>query len=132
MNLNEYGKIISECWHDLTNHYKNIELDCFVIMPNHIHGIIKIVVAAFKPAKNREEGLPTPTQKNHALPEIIRGFKTFSARKINNLRNIQNVSVWQRNYYEHIVRSESDLNSIREYIFNNPMKWELDKLFIKN
>ena len=59
------------------------------------------------------------------IPEIIRGFKTFSARQINNIRSQKGVPLWQRNYYEHIIRNESDLNRIREYIVKNPQKWKL-------
>ncbi len=118
MLLNEYGGIVLDCWNDLPKHYKHIELDYFVIMPNHLHGIliIKDVGVGFKPV--------------HGLAEIIRGLKTFSARKINQLRNLKNISVWQRGYYEHIIRDEADLNDIQEYILNNPLKWEMDKLFM--
>lgn len=73
----------------------------------------------------------TPTKstaKRHGLPEIIRGFKTFSALLINQLRCITSVPVWQRNYYEHIIRYEESLQKIREYIINNPSSWQQDKL----
>lgn len=125
MQLNEFGKIVGRCWYDLSNHYKNMELDCFVIMPNHIHGIIKIVGAGFKPA-------PTDVDTNHGLPEIIRALKTFSARKINQIRKNPGMPVWQRNYYEHIIRGEDELNRIREYIINNPAQWDNDRNNLRN
>ena len=62
-----------------------------------------------------------------ALPEIIRAFKTFSARRVNELRETPGVPVWQRNYYEHVVRGETELNRILEYIANNPLQWEMDR-----
>ena len=117
MILNEYGRIVLSCWNDLPNHYSHVRLDAFQIMPNHVHGIIFIVGAGFKPA-------PTPT-KRHGLPEIVRGFKTFSARRINESRRTPGVSIWQRNYYDRIIRDD-ELNRIREYIIYNPLKWDLD------
>jgi REP element-mobilizing transposase RayT len=112
MSLNEYGQVTTTCWRDLPVHYPQIELDEFVIMPNHTHGIIVInhVGAGFKPAhvnpdktyqtpKIRAGLKPAPTLKSHGLPEIIRAFKTFSSKHINQIRNSPGVPVWQRNYY---------------------------------
>ncbi len=118
MILNEYGRIVLSCWNDLPNHYSHVRLDAFQIMPNHGHGIIFIVGAGLKPA-------PTPT-KRHGLPEIVRAFKTFSARRINESRRTPGESIWQRNYYDRIIRDEDELNRIREYIIYNPLKWDLD------
>ena len=119
--LNKYGLIVKTIWNDLPNHYNHIKLDEYVIMPNHIHGIVIInddVGAGFKPA---------PTIKRHGLPEIVRGFKTFSSRRINQYRNTPGQKLWQRNYYEHIIRNDDELNRIREYIINNLLKWETDR-----
>jgi putative transposase len=87
-------------------------------MPNHIHGIILIndVWAGLKPAHT----------KRYPLSEIVRAFKTFSARRINTARNAIGVPVWQRNYYEHIIRDNEELNIIREYINNNVINWNSD------
>jgi len=127
MVLNETGKIVEFTWMDLTQHNDNIELDEFIIMPNHIHGIIIIAGAGSKPAlKDKGAGLePAPTQ--HGLPEIVRQFKTFSARRINQINKTQDRHLWQRNYYEHIIRDQRDLERIREYIRNNPAKWAYDE-----
>ncbi|HKZ43239.1 MAG TPA: transposase, partial [Candidatus Hodarchaeales archaeon] len=65
------------------------------------------------------------------LSEIVRQLKTFSTRRINQMRNSPGVSVWQRNYYEHIIRSEPELHNIREYIVNNPLNWETDENYKK-
>jgi len=62
-----------------------------------------------------------------SLPTIIRGFKSAVTRSINNLRNVPGALVWQRNYYEHVIRDEPSLNRIREYIVNNQLSWELDR-----
>jgi len=124
MILNDLGKIAEKCWIDLPNHYMNCALDEFTIMPNHIHGIVVIdnelltnyVVTGFKPV----------TTKNHSLSEIIRGFKTFSSRCINEL-NLPLLFRWQRSFYDHIIRNEKSLEKIREYVVYNPLKWELDR-----
>ena len=119
MVLNECGQIVSECWRDLPNHYRNIKLDEAIIMPNHIHGIIIIennVGNGFKP-------FPT---KIHGLSEIMRGFKTFSSRKINNKITNNRRFHWQKSFYDHVIRNENELTFIREYILNNPKKWDLD------
>ena len=90
-----------------------------MVMPNHFHGIIVInnVGTGFK---------PVPTE--HGLSEIVRGFKTFSSRKINHLNPSLNFS-WQRSFYDHIIRTEKTLGKIREYITNNPLRWEFDRNF---
>ena len=125
MVLSACGKIIEKVWYHLTKHYQNIKLDKFVVMPNHMHGIVILmevddVGAGLKPA-------PTDLTKCYPLSEIVRAFKTFSSRHINELRKTQGVPVWQRNYHEHIVRNENELNRIREYIINNPLRWQFDR-----
>ena len=123
--LSRHGEIVKNVWCNLTNHYLNIKLDAFIVMPNHIHGIIvlidvDIVGAGLKPA-------PTDLTKYYPLSEIVRGFKTFSARHVNELRITPGIPVWQCNYHEHIVRNENELNRIREYIINNPLQWQFDR-----
>ena len=95
-------------------------------MPNHVHGTIvnqnnDTVGAGSEPA-------PTNDIKPiwQGLPEIIRQFKTFSARRINKKRHMKGYPVWQRNYYEHVIHGEKELCQIRKYILDNPYKWELD------
>ena len=125
---NTHGAIVFEAWHDLPNHYPNVTLDAFVVMPNHVHGIIMLVTndapvgAGFKPAPTTQPG-----PMGHGLSEIIRAFKTFSARRINAARKSPGLSVWQRNYYEHIIRNEKSLNRIRQYILDNPLRWAMDR-----
>jgi putative transposase len=234
MHLNEAGQIVVQTWQDLPNHVPNVQLDAFVVMPNHVHGIIIItdhaegIGAGLKPARTTmgpdsaadsgstagpgsvgagsvgagsvgagsvgagsepapttttapgsaagfgpttgsgpvgagptmgsgptaapgsttgsdpvgagSEPAPTepaptepaptepaPTRSSYGLPEIVRQFKTFSARRINELRGTPGTPVWQRNYYEHIIRNESSLNRIRQYIAENPARWDADQ-----
>ncbi len=120
MAVNRYGQVVSDGWDDLVNHYPHVALDSFVAMPNHIHGIIVLndeVWAGLKPAHT----------KRHPLSEIVRGFKTFSSRRINQIRNTPGLPVWQRNYYEHVIRSEDEMDGIRQYILDNPLKWPKDE-----
>ena len=123
MQLNELGEIVKKCWYELPNHYENVVLDEFVIMQNHVHGIVIIdndnVGAGLKPA-------PTKSVR-HGLPEIVRGFKTFSARHINEFRDTMGTPVWQRNYYERVMRNDAELRKIREYIIANPAMWGSDE-----
>ena len=124
MRLNDAGRIVLACWQDLANHYGHIELDEFVVMPNHIHGII--LLTGVSTADARAGLKPAPTRQQ-PLSEVVRGFKTFSARRINRLRDTPGQPVWQRNYYERIIRNEKMLDAVREYITNNPAKWAEDK-----
>lgn len=118
MLLNNLGNIVQSHWCRLEKHHSHIRLDEFVVMPNHFHGIIIIgenvcIDAAVEPKKG--------------IPEIIRGFKTFSARQINKIRHQSGIPLWQRNYYERIVRNKEELNHIQKYIVNNPRNWTRDR-----
>lgn len=124
MRLNGAGEIVESVWNGLPEHYPHVLLDAMVVMPNHVHAIIVLtpVEAGLKPA-------PTATTaKRHGVPEIVRAWKTFSARRINGTRRTPDATIWQHNYWEHIVRNVSEMDRIREYIKNNPAQWELDKL----
>jgi putative transposase len=140
MRPNEFGRIVQAAWRELPDHYQDVECDVFVVMPNHVHGIIILaeggaveesdVGAGLKPALANFRPAITPRadlKPAAPLTEIIRAFKTFSARRVNELRATPGVPVWQRNYYEHVVRGENELNGIREYIANNPVQWEMDR-----
>lgn len=124
---NGLGKAVTRCWLELTSHYEGIQLDAFVVMPNHVHGvIIKQDIVACAGAGLR----PAPTRvRDWPLSEAVRAFKSFSARRINALRNRPGAPLWQRNYYEHVIRNEADLREVREYLAGNPLRWELDELY---
>ena len=101
-------------WNDLPKHFPGLLLDAFVVMPNHVHGILFLTPTA--------SGAPP----RHRLGEIVRAFKAYSARRINARRNTPGCSVWQRNYHERIVRDEEELARIRRYIAENPAAWPSD------
>jgi REP element-mobilizing transposase RayT len=111
MRLNGLGCFVQRHWLSLPVHYANVKLDSFIVMPNHIHGIIRIADVATK-------GVP--------LSEIVRGFKTWTARRINERRGSTGTPLWQRDYYEHIIRDDADLRRIRQYIIENPANWKND------
>ncbi len=124
--------MVQQVWDALPKHYHNIQLDEFVIMPNHVHGIITII----KPCNhNVGAGFPRPQSmgaetaplRKITLGQMIGFFKYQSTKQINILQQTPGISVWQRNYYEHIIRNETDLNKIREYIFHNPLQWDWDQ-----
>jgi putative transposase len=120
MQLNSIGRITQKCWEDIPQHYAGIDNDIFVVMPNHVHGIILIQ------GENRRSGSkPAPTIV-HPLTEIVRAFKTFSSRGINEHRNSPGIRIWQHSYYEHIIRSEKEYREIAEYVMYNPAKWQND------
>ena len=126
MVLNKYGRIVKEEWIKTSDIRKNVELDVFTIMPNHFHGIL-VIIDKCRGTVHRAptlEQFAKPT--SGSIPTIIRYFKSAVTRHVNELRGMSNTPLWQRNYYEHVIRNEEDLNDIREYIVNNAMKWDLD------
>jgi putative transposase len=132
MRLSAEGEIVEETWLRLPDHYSNVEIDSCGVMPNHVHGVVILcgrVGAGFKPAPTScEESLPVEAVgRHHSLSEIVRGFKTFSARGINNLRGRRGAPVWQRGFYEHVLRDEEDLDRVRRYIEANPIRWAGDE-----
>jgi REP element-mobilizing transposase RayT len=126
MKLNEYCEIARKQWEWLSRQYQYVVLHSFIVMPNHIHGIVSIVdncrgTACRAPTEKL--GRPTP----RSLPTIIRSFKSAVTKRINALRGTPGARLWQRNYYEHIIRNEHDLNDIHQYILDNPVKWDMDE-----
>ena len=113
MYPNLCGQVVIGCWKNLSSYFPHIQLDEFVLMPNHWHGIIMI-------GEYKGNILPT-------LGTIIRNFKSISARKINQINQLSGTPIWQRNYYEQIIRDEVALQNIREYILMNPSRWESDR-----
>ncbi|MDP2661064.1 MAG: transposase [Dehalococcoidia bacterium] len=132
MRLNEYGAVVRACWHNLPVHFPYLTLDEMIVMPNHVHGILALGESAGSvSAHGVGAGLrPAPTvvaRKRHGLPEIVRALKSFSARRINTLRGTPGTRVWQRNYYERVMRNHRELEKVREYITTNVSRWALDR-----
>jgi REP element-mobilizing transposase RayT len=124
MIKNDAGKIVQQCWEDLPNHY-DCTLGEFVVMPNHIHGIVILGQEEQLSGDRVGAGLrPTPTV---GLPEIVRALKSFSARRINEQQRSPGRTIWQRGFYDHIIRDDESLGNITEYIRYNPIKWKEDR-----
>ena len=119
MVLNEFGDVVTNEWLRTPVVRPEITLDSFVVMPNHLHGIIVI-----HPGRGGSRTAPTTVESTKPLGRLIGAFKTTSTKRINMIRGTPGIALWQRNYYEHIVRGEFDLFRIRKYIAANPAKWE--------
>jgi REP element-mobilizing transposase RayT len=125
MRLSRVGTLVKSCWEEIPLHFSNVELDEYVIMPNHIHGLLIL----------RESTVGAeyiqPLQKTfqhvvpNSIPSIVRSFKAAVTRECRK-KNYQGFCL-QRNYYEHIIRDDNDLNNTGEYILNNPLKWSFDE-----
>jgi putative transposase len=129
--LNDFGKIVQSEWLQTARIRPYVVLDEYVVMPNHFHGILII----------QNDGIPdvgatrrvAPTQRRRSGPapaslgSTISQFKSIVTKRINQLRNVPNAPIWQRNYHEHVIRQESrSIHAIRQYIRNNPAQWEFD------
>ncbi|MDH7486629.1 MAG: transposase [Anaerolineae bacterium] len=130
MVLNAYGEIAQREWLASAAIRREIALDAFVIMPTHGHAIVWILSddAPDADAHGRTPSAPTALQRApKSLGALMAGYKSAVTRQINALRNTPDMPVWQRNYYEHIIRTEHALNAIRQYILDNPARWHLDR-----
>jgi putative transposase len=105
----ELVQLVTDAWEDLPQRFKGVGLDEFVVMPNHLHGIVVFC-----------------RQDNFTLGDVMRAFKSISAIAANRHLGRSGRPFWQRNYYERIIRGERELDAIREYIHDNPLKWGLD------
>ena len=139
MLLNDAGRMIDETWQEIPEHFPHGELDVMQIMPNHLHGIIVV----------REVGADLCVRPNHGiengqtqrsvpttLSDVIKRFKTLTTRRyINGVRRHGWCSfsgkLWQRRYYDRIIRNETELNKTRTYISNNPNEWDTDENYIE-
>lgn len=134
MERNESGEIVSSYWGELANRYTEATLDAFVVMPNHMHGIVLVGAIRELPLRGapaRGSSLLTSSsdrlqRRNMLVPKMVGWFKMNAAKQINHLRGAAGTPVWQRNYWEHVIRDEESLNRIREYIATNPARWHLD------
>ena len=127
MQLSDIGRVVEECWSAIPEHFGHVRLDVFVVMPNHIHGILSITGVGARHASPKITG-----PKQRSLGAIVGSFKSAVTKRVNTLRGAQGRSIWQRNYYEHVIRDDDDLGVLREYIVNNPLRWELDQLHPDN
>ena len=142
MRLSEAGRLAQAEWEGLPLHYPHVQLGVWTIMPNHLHGIVALAEGNVGPdgmdaggGDGRSDadvgaGLkPAPTDvgvMRQTLPEIVRAFKTFSAKCINAFLDTAGAPFWQRNYYGHVIRDQAALDRVRQYIMDNPARWDED------
>ena len=132
MRSNEFGRLVAEEWSRSGKIRHEMDMDEFIVMPNHVHGIIKIMGSEKGVGNQRHVGatgrspLPAGPAPN-SIGAFVAGFKSIATKRINDMRGTPRVPIWQRNYYEHVIRDEKSLNRIREYILTNPERWESDK-----
>ena len=120
VHLSAAGKMVKDTWEGMTRHYRYVALDDFVVMPNHFHGLLVI---------NGDPGLqPTIPEKIQPLGQLVAEFKSLTTKRINKARETPGQPLWQRNYWDRVIRNEKELNRIREYILTNPSRWEVDRL----
>lgn len=147
VRLSEIGEIVHTCWWDIKPRFANVELDEYVIMPNHIHGIIILredVGAGFPRLAtrtgndtvggdpSRTQGAETAPLRKPTLGQVIAYFKYQSTKRINLVRGSSGLKFWQRNYHEHVIRGEQDLRDVRAYIRSNPHNWDSDPERLQN
>ena len=151
VELSPYGQVVRDEWLASARIRREIQLheDEFVVMPNHVHGIVWIVqdereslielgdqgttgvnnecVGATGRSPLRQIGLQKPGPAPRSLGSFVAGFKAAATREINQIRGTPGEPVWKRNYFDRIIRDEVELQHLRRYINENPMKWELDR-----
>ena len=156
MRLSNFGEIVREEWLNTAIMRPNVDLDAYVTMPNHFHAVLfvneDVGAHCMRPEseskddsrshssvamenrahssaamENRAHSSAPLRRQSGSIGSIIAGFKSAVTKRINALRDNHGCPVWQRNYYEHVVRNETDLANIRQYIANNPLKWDLDE-----
>jgi REP element-mobilizing transposase RayT len=136
--LSSIGVIVKACWLETPAHFLNSSLDDFVVMPNHIHGIkfineTQVGATHASPLRNGldpHNPLPPRYPRGPApasLSAIIGSFKPSVSRLVHAFPGMKGIMVWQRNYYEHVIRNEDDLLAIRQYIADNTLQWHLDR-----
>jgi REP element-mobilizing transposase RayT len=126
MRVNDLGRIAERVWLHTADVRPNIMLDAFVVMPNHIHGIIALT-ARVTATESHTDCVRRSGPLRGSLGAIMGQFKSIVTKTINRLRGGPEMLVWQRSYFEHIIRNENDLRRIRDYIENNPARWAEDE-----
>ena len=135
INLNDAGRMIEDEWHNLAVRFNNIQLDEHIVMPNHFHGII-MVGAPIMGTQDVRPAEKAPTRGAPTISKIIGAFKSITTCKYIDGVKIHewpsfDKKLWQQNYYEHIIRNETSLEKIRNYVLGNPGNWLIDELWVK-
>ena len=122
------GEIVQDLWVEISQHFSYVKLDEFVVMPNHLHGILWIVEQNDSiPSKRKNPNSVNP--QTGSLSVIVRSFKSAVTRKVNQTSHTPGSGFWQRSFHDHILRDDQDLDQHRTYIMENPIRWELDKYY---
>jgi len=124
MKLSLLGDVANECWMEIPHHFPNIELPGHIVMPNHIHGIIVIRGAGIREKEILPESFGKPVPES--LPTILCSFKAAVTLRARRNLHPPGLPVWQRGYYEHVIRNEDEFREIVKYIRENPRRWEFD------
>jgi putative transposase len=129
MRLNQVGKVAHETWLELPMHFPAVELHAHVIMPNHIHGALAILKRARHAVPLRSESNPESFGKPVAasLPTVVRSYKAAVSGRVRAILGKPSYQVWQRNYYERVVRTGDEFREVCRYIIENPQHWAFDK-----
>jgi REP element-mobilizing transposase RayT len=128
MHLSPAGEMVARVWSTLGQYYAGVSLDSFTVMPNHLHGIIVLSEPPQRGEEPGESATPAPS-----LSFVVGRFKSFTTHEYGKGAREQGWPryrdrFWQARFYDHVIRNERGLDAIREYIANNPLKWELDRL----
>jgi REP element-mobilizing transposase RayT len=127
--LSAAGEAVRSCWFDLAQRFPFVELVEFIAMPNHIHAILGLRRPSRATPRGAASSAPIaeePLLRYPSVGEILRAFKSISAITVNRIRGRRSEHVWQRNFYEHIIRSPKEFEQIQKYIHENPMNWDRD------
>lgn len=132
MRLHALGEVAWAVWCEIPDHFPHVDVDAFVVMLNHVHGIIVIGATPDQVGATHASPLPTdPTRPRGPAPgslgAVVGSFKAATTKRINLMRQTPGAAVWQRSYHEHIIRDENGLARIRRYIDDNPLHWATDR-----
>ena len=119
MLLNDTGLSVALAWEWLATRYPHVKLDEYVVMPNHLHGIIVM-------ADTGRGGSQTAPTGRKPLGRLVAAFKTVTTKQLNLVQGTPGQLLWQRNFYEHVIRNDDEMDRVREYIIGNPLQWEID------
>ena len=125
MRLNDIGRVAHRMWEEIPTHFPQVETNVWVVMPNHVHGVIVIadphVGAAHASPLQRPSGPP-----KRSLGAIVGAYKSAVSRHVNQSGHPHGLPIWQRNYYDHVIRDNAALDRVRQYIADNPARWDED------
>lgn len=129
MLLTQVGEIATERWYVLPEHHRGVELDAFVVMPNHMHGIIVVGTMPASSGADNTGVVPTGKLAAGSLGAVVGSYKSGVTRRIREALGVDDLIVWQGRYHDHIIRDERGLNAIRQYVHNNVALWQQDTFY---